>query len=177
MSYYIHMLAMLATNAMIVVMLFWILFWDTEPSNAIRRYWIPRIQAPFIWLGLNAEWRMFAFDPPRRDLWPMVTMTLANGSVMNWEPSPFAELSVRQKRRFKKLHKYYYTVVGLSTGKQLHRDFVEHILRQCPQDHPCMKVELYSVVQDAPALGSTGAAAQPQKKLIFTFHPYVGDGQ
>jgi hypothetical protein len=172
MAEYAELAGRLFANAMIVAMLFWIFYWDKELSHPIRKYWIPVVQAPFTWLGLNAEWRMFAFDPPQRDIWPLVVMTLANGDVATWEPTPYSQLTVRQKRGFKKMHKYYYTVVGLQTGKQIHRDFLEHIMRQNPQPHPVVTAELYCVALDAPPFGSPeGTVMKPYKRLRTTFHP------
>jgi hypothetical protein len=159
-------------NMMIVAMLFWMLFWDSEASNPIRRYWIPKIQKVFIWLGLNAEWRMFSPDPPRRDIWPMAKLTIDNCNVVHWEPTPYGELTVLQKIRFKKLHKYYHEVVRVGSGQQIKRDFVEYLLRKGLHRGPCTKVELYRVVLNTRSFGAPEAELPAAyKQLIFTFHP------
>jgi hypothetical protein len=157
-------------NLFIVAMLFWMVMWDAEPQNPIRRYLVPRIQRPFIWLGLNAEWRMFAYDPPMRDSWPMAVLTLHDGQLHTWEPTPFAELGFWRKQGYKKLHKYFYSVVGLSTGRVLYPDFVDYVLRDSGLAGECRKIELYVVLRDTPMLGS--AAREPaRRRLLFTSHP------
>ncbi|MBB6584895.1 hypothetical protein AB6Q13_14595 [Ralstonia solanacearum] len=159
-------------NAMTVAMLFWIFFWDTEQTNPIRRYVVPKIRRPFVWLGLNAEWTMFTPDPPKRDTWPMAVMTQVNGSTRYWEPRRYEDLGVLEKLRHKKTLKLYFCVTGAQANNQLKRDFVEYLLRCDPKGQDCIKIELYSVALDTPPYDQRdGTPAQPYKKLIFTFHP------
>ncbi|AXV83790.1 hypothetical protein [Ralstonia solanacearum] len=165
-------LSSIFANAMIVAMLFWIFFWDAERTNPVRRYLVPKISRPFIWLGLNAEWTMFTPDPPKRDVWPMAVMTQVDGSTRYWEPRRYEALSILEKLRHKKTLKLYFRVTGAQADNHLKRDFVEYLLRRDPEGQGCAKIDLYSVALDAPPYGRRdGTPPQPTKKLIFTFHP------
>lgn len=159
-----------SVNGAIVLMLLWMLFWDTEPGNPIRRYWIPAVQRPFLWLGLNAEWRMFAFNPPRHDLWPLVVMTLADGQVLQWQPADLGRLTVAQKLRFKKLHKYYFTVVSQRHAKHMYRDLIEHAIGRTRLIVPCVQASLYVVAVAESRFGDINPSpAVPARRLLFSF--------
>ena len=160
------------TNIFIVSFLFWMIFWDKEAIHPVRRHWIPRVQLPFVWLGLNATWKMFAPNPPLRTIWPLARLTMRNGDVISWEPASYECLSPWRKVKYKKFHKYYFEVVRPNSGHQIKRDFVEHLLRKELHPESCVKVEVFLVAQASPPFGgSETTPPPPQKQLIYTFHP------
>jgi hypothetical protein len=167
----LYLLLEVATNTLIVAMLFWFIFWDCEKTNPVRRYLIPRIYRPFAWLGLNVEWTMFTPDPPRQDIWPMVVFTMSDGSKNHWVPRPYLNLSVLEKIKYKKILKYYFQVTSASADNQIKRDFVEYILRIHQSTLNCTKLELYSVSRKTPSLAKQGEINEAYQKLIFTFLP------
>src|SRR5690348_142723 len=110
MEYGLYFLSRLFENTMIVSILFWIFFWDSERGNPVRRHLIPKVYRPFAWLGLNAEWTMFTPDPPKRDVWPMAALTMSDGTEHHWEPRPYHRMSVFDKVKYKKILKFYLQV-------------------------------------------------------------------
>lgn len=158
-------------DVFIVVSVFWMIFWDAGLKNPFRRYWIPKIQGLFLWLGISGEWRMFSPDPPDRTIWPMAKLTLKNGDVVRWEPTPHGDLSVLERARYKRFHKFFHEVTRPHAGFQLKRDFVEYLLHTRLHEQPCSKVELYLVAQRTPPFHAPSSETKPVKALVYTFYP------
>ncbi|MFY0591926.1 hypothetical protein [Roseivirga sp.] len=155
-----------------MLMVFWMIFWDSERSNPIRKYFIPRIQHWFIWLGLTAEWKMFSPDPPLRNIWPLVKFTFSNDEFAIWEPESISKMSVINKIRYKKFHKVYFEVSRAKGATQAKRDFIDYLLTKYSFNDSCIKVEVYTVSQK---INSFYKQSEPEpeifKQLVFTFHP------
>jgi hypothetical protein len=160
-------------NVFIVSTLFWMIFWDSDVRNPIRTHWIPKIQRVFMWLGLDAQWRMFSPDPPQRTIWPMAKLTMKNNDVISWEPSPYAKNTVLQNLRYKKFNKYFHEVIRPRSGHHIKRDFVEYLLQKPLHEEPCVKVEVYLVAQPAKRFHRQSAEKTPPiyKQLVYTFYP------
>lgn len=168
----LELLVRALTDGFILVTLFWMIFWDSEPCNPIRRYWIPKVQPFFIWLGLNAEWRMFSPDPPKRAIWPRVRLTMRGGDFVDWETAPWAEIGILDKLCFKKYHKFYHEVARPRVAFHTKRDFVEYLLQRKLHPEPCVKVEIYMCFQAAlPFAAQTVEEPKTYQQLVYTFHP------
>jgi hypothetical protein len=159
-------------NGFIGISLFWMFFWDSEPVNPIKKYWIPKIQFVYIWLGLTAEWKMFSPDPPLRNLWPRVKITLANNEVITWESTPTSDMNVIDKLRYKKFHKFYFEVAKPKAAYHTKRDFIEYLMNKYSFPDKCTKVEIYVVCQQVNPFENQSELPQPiQQQLIYTFYP------
>jgi len=159
-------------DVFILGMLFWIIFWDAEPRNPIKKFWIPTIQPAFVWLGLHANWAMFSPDPPNRTIWPMVRMVMKNHDIVNWEPAPIETMAIWEKIRFKKFHKFYHEVARPGIEYQTKRDFVEYLLRRRFHPEPCVKVEIFMVFKAGRPYHERLLEPLPaSKRLVFTFFP------
>ncbi len=170
-------LVRLLTDGFIVSLLLWMIFWDSEPHNPIRKHWIPKVQWLFVWLGLNAEWKMFSPDPPRIAIWPMAKLTMENRDVVYWEPTPFDKLTALEKVKFKKSHKYFQRVVLPESGVQIKQDFIEYLLRRYLHGEPLIRVEVYRVAQSTEPFGAQDAGRpKPTKELVYTFRPAATGG-
>jgi hypothetical protein len=160
------------TDVFIVFLLFWMTFWDSHPINPIKKFWIPKLQPFFVWLGLHANWAMFSPDPPSRTIWPKVKMTMKNGDVVDWEPAPIETMRLIDKIRLKKFHKFYHEVARPGLEYQTKRDFVEYLLRRQFHTEPCIKVEIYLIFRPGlPFHDQASEQPQPSKQLVYTFHP------
>ncbi len=159
-------------NIMIALTLFWMIFWDSEASSPFGRHFIPKIRRPFVWLGLTGKWRMFSPNPPRQDVWPMAVLTMADGSVLYWEPKPYADTSILEKIRFKKVLKFYQQVTAQRATNQIKRDFVEYVLRRDRSGKTCTTIEVFRITRDVPPFGSNDPSPQKTcQESIFVFHP------
>ncbi|MEO0736251.1 MAG: hypothetical protein AAFZ35_05535 [Cyanobacteria bacterium J06649_12] len=156
-------------NLFILSMLFWMIFWDMEPANPIRKYWIPKIQWVFIWLGLNSQWQMFAPDPPRRTIWPLAKITLKNMEIVYWEPKPYAQMGGFEKIRLKKFHNHFHEMVRPQSGEQLKQDFVDYLLHKKNLKGSYIKVELYLTIQPTlPFHLKSSESPIIDKQLVYT---------
>ena len=167
----LQLLGRLAADVFIVVSLLWMWFFDGEKHNPITKYLIPRLQRPFVWLGLNSNWTMFAPDPPARTIWPAARLTMRNGDVVHWEPVDFEGMSAWNKFRLKKYHKFFHEVARSGAAYQTKRDFVEHLLKRGLHPEPCVTAEIFMVVRPTPAFYGPRVASPTVKKLVYTFHP------
>jgi len=163
-------------DAFIAVMLFWMLFWDAETTNPIRRYFIPKLQPVFVWLGLTANWTMFSPDPPTRTIWPKVRMTTVDGDTVDWEPTPPARMGVADRIRFKKFYKLYHEVARPGAAFHTKRDFVEYLLRRGLHPRPCAKVEVFTVFTRTPPFHAPVPDDAVYKSSVYTFHPEPAQG-
>lgn len=172
MSQLFDMLYRLFVSSLIVVSLFWMVFWDCNRRNPFHRHFITKIKRPFLWLGLTGKWRMFSPDPPRHDVWPVAVLTMADDSVLSWEPKPYAAMSVLEKLRFKKLLKFYYQVLAPRASNQIKRDFVEHVLRRERSGKTCTKIEVLRVSREVVPFGEKNASRRKEgREPIYVFYP------
>ena len=163
---------MVLTDIFILLMLFWMLFWDKEPHHPVRKWWIPKVQRYFFWLGLAHEWKMFSPDPYKQNWWPKIKLTLADGNYFIWEPTPATQLNVWEKLMYKKYHKLYMEVSRYKGSKQVKMDFILYLLRRFELQDKCTKVEIYQAYQSVPAFGEK--APDPIKtyeSLVYTYRP------
>ena len=162
----------LMINVFIISMLFWMIFWDLEQSNPIKKYWIPKVQKLFFWWGLHAQWQMFAPDPPRRTIWPMAKITLKNMETIYWEPKPYDKMNGFEKMRLKKFHNYFHDMVRPQSGDQLKQDFAKYLLHKKKLQETCVKVEVYLVAQPTqPFHAQSLEKPTIDKQLVYTFDP------
>lgn len=170
----LKLLIHLALDALIVVLLLWMVFFDGEKHNPITRYLIPKLQDPFVWLGLNSNWTMFAPDPPARTIWPTARLTMQNQDVVHWEPVEFEGMTAWDKFRLKKYHKFFHEVARSGAAYQTKRDFVEHLLKRRLHPERCVTVEIFMVVRPTPPFHGPRVQGPTVKKLVYTFHPTEG---
>jgi hypothetical protein len=171
-----HAAVRAATDVFIGAMLFWMVFYDAEMANPVRRHFIPRLEPLFAWLGLHANWTMFAPDPPARTIWPKVRMTAANGDVVEWEPTPPARLGVAGRIRFKKFYKFYHDVARPGAAYHTKRDFVEYLLRRGLHPQPCVRAEVFAVYTRTPPFPGEEREEAVYKSSVFAFHPETPRG-
>jgi len=159
-------------NLLIIAMLFWMIFFDSEPNNPIKKYWMPKVQSIFVWFGLSHEWRMFSPDPFRQTMWPKVKMILANDDFFVWEPTFTKELSVLEKVKYKKFHKFYHDVGRAKAAFHTKIDFIEYLLHKYALKETCVKVEIYRVTQAIPPFDEQTDQLPPiYQQLVYTYHP------
>ncbi|MEI6409154.1 MAG: hypothetical protein WCR52_07220 [Bacteroidota bacterium] len=173
-------LSRIAINVFICIMLFWMIFWDAERENPIRKFWAQKLYPIFAWLGLTSEWKMFAPDPPLRTIWPKVKMTLMDGNYYVWEPTYIGTLSVFEKMKYKKYHKVYFELASPKHYMHTKRDFIDYLLFKYKFDSPCVKVEVYMVAENVPPFKAKpkdplveNEVEDPKiyQQLIYTYHP------
>jgi len=156
-------------NAFIVIMLFFMLYWDREPTNPVKKYWMPKLQPVFLWLGLIHTWKMFAPDPPLVNVWPKIKIYLKNGEFIIWEPTRYSELNAYEKIRYKKFHKFYYEVARAKTSFHIKIDFIYYLLEQHQLKDKCEKLEVYRVFVSIPPIGSSSKETPAiNQQLIYT---------
>ncbi len=162
----------IVTNLFIILMLFWMIFYDSEAINPIKKYWIPKVQNYFIWLGLSHGWKMFSPDPYRYNNWPKVKITLKSGDFMVWEPTPTAELNVYEKLKYKKFHKFYHEVSRAKAAYHTKRDFIDYLLHKYDLKEQCEKVEIYRIHQNLHPFENQQPEPLPiYQQLIYTYKP------
>ncbi len=166
------LLSKIASNAFIVLMLFWMICWDKEADNPIKKYGAAYLKPLFLWLGLTAEWKMFSPNPPLYNHWPNIKIYLKNGEFMVWEPTRGTSLNFIEKIRFKKHLKVYHEVGQAKTSFHIKRDFIEYLLHKYQLKDRYTKAEVYRVHQNITPYGQEAdEQSKIFKQLIFTYNP------
>lgn len=97
---------------------------------------------------------------------------MTNADVVDWEPAPIETLSVWEKIRFKKFHKFYHEVARAGTAYQTKRDFVEYLLKRRFHTAQCVKVEIFMIFRPGrPFHQQSPAEVNTYKQLVYTFYP------
>ena len=171
--YIIAELTRIITNIFILVMLFWMVFWDSELNNPVKKYWMPKMKPVFLWLGLTAEWKMFSPDPFLYNSWPILKIFLQDGGFFLWEPTQGTQLNFIQKIRYKKSHKFYHEVGKANASFYTKVDFITYILHKHGLNDQCAKVEVYRVHQNIRPFDKQSDAGTPRicKQLVYTYNP------
>ncbi|GEM_PF-2087468 len=160
-------------SAFILIMLSWILFWDSEPKNLIKKWWIPWIEKPFDWLGLTHEWRMFAPNPPRNVTWPHVKIHLKNGEVIEKDLHPPHEMNILQKIRYKKFTKFFHRVSSKKAGEFIQTDYAEFLVEHYNIRDTCDRIEIYRMWQRVPAPEKLPVnRIRTREDLVFVHIPF-----
>lgn len=159
----------ICTNAFILIMLFFMVCWDWQATNPIKKYWMPKLQPVFLWLGLTHTWNMFAPDPPLYNVWPKIKIYLKNGEFIIWEPTPYSELNAFEKIQYKKFHKFYYEVARSKTSFYSKIDFINYLLHKHQLKDKCVKLEIYRVSRAIPPINNpSNDLPIANQQLIYT---------
>ncbi|RFM26432.1 hypothetical protein [Deminuibacter soli] len=169
---FLHSVITILTNLFIVLMLFWMIFWDRELSHPVRKWWIPKVLPYFFWLGLCHEWKMFSPDPYKQNWWPKIKLTLADGNFFIWEPTPSEQLNAWEKLRYKKYHKLYLEISRYKGAVNIKLDFILYLLRRYNLEGTCVKAEIYQVHQPIPPMdNSEQTPVKTYQSLVYTYQP------
>ena len=99
-------------------------------------------------------------------------MFLRNSDFVDWEPTPIDQMTIWDKIRFKKFHKFYHEVARPGTAYQTKRDFIEYLLRRLTDSEPCVKVEIYLIFRPGhPFEAQSPEPPKTYKRLVFTLYP------
>lgn len=164
-----ELIVKICINVFIVIMLFFMVYWDREATNPIKKYWVPILQPVFLWLGLTHTWQMFAPDPPLLNVWPKIKIYLTNGEFIIWEPTRYSELNAYEKIKYKKFHKFYYEVARAKTSFHSKIDFINYLLHEHQLKDNCTKLEIYRVTLAIPLFNApAGETPVVNQQLIYT---------
>lgn len=166
-----HELTRIIIDLFILLMLFWMIFYDSEVSNPIKKWWIPKIQPVFYWLGLSHEWKMFSPEPYKQNMWPKLKIRLKNGEFIIWEPTRPSQLNAFEKIKYKKYYKIYHEVSRAKTSYHIKTDFIEHLLHKHQLYDCCEKVEVYRVHTVIKKYGQEVIDHTTYQRLVYTYTP------
>jgi hypothetical protein len=159
-------------NAFIIIMLFWMIFWDSEKQNPIKKWFVPIIQGPMIWLGLSHDWKMFSPNPTFYNIWPMIKMYKSEDDFIVWEQGDTSKMSILEKIKYKKYLKFYFDVARQKAGIHSKIDFIEYLLARHNIRESCIKVEVYRVNTNITKFNVIEIETpETYKKLVYTYTP------
>jgi len=97
---------------------------------------IPTVDAPMWrianWVGLGqADWRLFAPDPDRMNVWVEIELTSDQKTVQSWSTPNWQELSELQRIQHIRWYKYA-DKLRRDDGIKLRKVVLDHALRQTP---------------------------------------------
>ncbi|MFT6921397.1 MAG: hypothetical protein ACJA1C_000391 [Crocinitomicaceae bacterium] len=166
----------ICTNVFIVLMLFWMVFWSAEKNHPIKKWWIPKIQRVFIWLGLSHSWNMFSPNPSLFNSWAKIKIILDEKNHVTWEATPPSELNAFEKLKYKKFYKVYHEIARSKGNKKMKRDFIEYLLNKHDLSDKWIKVEVYMVWTEIPLFNTEPEEElEIYQSLIFTHEPEIAE--
>lgn len=167
-----NIITKIVISIFILVMLFWMLFYDVDPRNPFKKWWIPKIKPFFYWLGLDHEWKMFAPKPARSFFWPRILLYLKDNTVITIDPGSPEEFSLLDKIKNKKINSLYQKLAFKNSKEFTKMDYAEFLLDDLSVRDTCERIEIYRISHRVPNIDKLNSEiSKISSELIFEHYP------